>query len=129
MNKIIGTLLATSLLIGLIGNAQAGPDSRDWREHRPSYGHQYNQHHHYTPPRVERRHRPDWVAPAAMIALGGLAIGTAIHYSNASPAQPNYNYSAPPAPPAGQWYFCRSSGQYYPYTNACPEGWQAVPPH
>lgn len=35
--------------------------------------------------------------------------------------------SAPPAPQTNTWYYCGSSGQYYPYTQACPEGWQAVP--
>lgn len=44
-------------------------------------------------------------------------------------------YSAPvefapvPAPPlVNAWYFCRSVGQYYPYTQYCPEGWQLVAP-
>ena len=30
--------------------------------------------------------------------------------------------------PAGNWYYCASSTLYYPYTTACPEGWQAVAP-
>jgi hypothetical protein len=40
--------------------------------------------------------------------------------------QPAFN---PPAPanPAGAWYYCGSSAMYYPYTQACPEGWQTVP--
>ena len=31
--------------------------------------------------------------------------------------------------PAGNWYYCASSALYYPYTRACPEGWQAVAPN
>ncbi|MGE5470604.1 MAG: hypothetical protein ACM3X0_07405 [Bacteroidota bacterium] len=33
----------------------------------------------------------------------------------------------PPVTPANTWYYCASSAMYYPYTQACPEGWQAVP--
>jgi hypothetical protein len=36
-------------------------------------------------------------------------------------------YSVPARPVPENWYYCRSSAMYYPYTNACPEGWQAVP--
>jgi len=25
------------------------------------------------------------------------------------------------------WYYCASAHAYYPYTQACPEGWQRVP--
>lgn len=32
-----------------------------------------------------------------------------------------------PVDAAGSWYYCGSSAMYYPYTQACPEGWQAVP--
>ena len=34
---------------------------------------------------------------------------------------------SPPPPSANNWYFCQSSAMYYPYTQACPEGWRAVP--
>jgi hypothetical protein len=34
-----------------------------------------------------------------------------------------------PAPAEGQWwYWCQSAKGYYPYVNACPEGWQRVAP-
>jgi hypothetical protein len=40
------------------------------------------------------------------------------------PAAP---YAAPSAAPAtGTWYFCPSSGSYYPYVQTCPDGWQTV---
>ena len=49
-----------------------------------------------------------------------------------------YNYLATPpaltlAPPvvaqvpAAYWYYCPVAKAYYPYVNACPSGWQAVP--
>jgi len=37
-------------------------------------------------------------------------------------------YAAPPAAPAtAYWYFCPSSGSYYPYAQTCPDGWETVP--
>lgn len=48
-------------------------------------------------------------------------------YVEAPPAE-----SAPadaPAPGASgaTWYYCKSSGIYYPYAQTCPEGWLQVP--
>ncbi len=100
MNKIVSILLATSLAIGLTGNASAGSDQRDWHDHRPSHSQRYDQDQHT--PRGERHRGRDWIAPAAIIALGGLAIGTALHYSRTPPPAPAYIYEAPPAPAASQ---------------------------
>ena len=37
-------------------------------------------------------------------------------------------YATPPAAPAtAYWYFCPSSGSYYPYVQTCPDGWETVP--
>ena len=38
-------------------------------------------------------------------------------------------YAPPAAAPAqaGYWYFCPSSGSYYPYVQTCPDGWETVP--
>jgi hypothetical protein len=38
-------------------------------------------------------------------------------------------YTTPPTTPAraGYWYFCPSSGSYYPYVQTCPDGWETVP--
>ena len=51
---------------------------------------------------------------------------------------PAYYYPPPPAyieqgpAPAEQgsqyWYYCPSARAYYPYVDACPEGWQRVSP-
>ena len=80
-------------------------------------------HHHH--------HGNDWVVPAAVLAITGLAVGAAL--SEPRP-QPQPVYVAPPPPPIrvqpapGVWYYCNSSGQYYPYVDYCPEGWQPVSP-
>ena len=42
--------------------------------------------------------------------------------------QPIYQLTPVPQPaPYATWYFCASSGKYYPYVAVCPEGWKAVP--
>ena len=123
MKTIASTLLAITLSVGLTGQASAGPD-RHWRnDHRPQIN--YQQHHYHAPPRHKRHHhRRAWVVPAAVLTIGGLAIGTALYHA----PQP-YMADRMPPPPGDNWFYCRSSGQYYPYTQACPEGWQAVRPH
>lgn len=122
MKTITSTLLALTLSIGLTGQASAGPD-RHWRnDHRPQINHQH--HHYHAPPRHKKHHhRKDWIAPAAVLTIGGLAIGTTLYHA----PRPHIAHRAPP-PPGNNWFYCRSSGQYYPYTQACPEGWQAVRP-
>lgn len=73
----------------------------------------------------------------------GAAVDTALWYSYARPVYPYPNPYVPPtaaayvqapapvvaAPPAqpSMWYFCASSGKYYPYASSCPEGWRPVP--
>jgi hypothetical protein len=80
-----------------------------------------------------------WAGLALFSAFAGLAI---LAESNRPPyADPYYGapvYGGPTlfieqqpnaSPyPAGNWYYCNSSALYYPYTKACPEGWQAVAP-
>lgn len=124
MNKTNRLLVAATLAIALIGNAQAGDYRRHGHDHRPPHHYKYKHHHHHHAPRVVRHHHHDWIAPAAVLTLGGIAIGTAISHL---PTAPRPVYGAPP-PPTGNWYYCGSSDQYYPYTRACPEGWQAVSP-
>jgi len=86
---------------------------------------------------------PGWLAPLLVLGVAGAIISAA----ERQPAQtvfvsppvtyvpPAQVYVAPPvvlAPPAPApmqyWYFCKSAGQYYPYTPSCPEGWQRVSP-
>lgn len=82
-----------------------------------------------------------WAGLAVFGALAGLAIMAEssrpvyVDPYNAGPAyapQEVYVEGQPEAGvlqanPAGAWYYCASSAMYYPYTKACPEGWQAVP--
>ncbi|MES2948265.1 MAG: hypothetical protein V4858_06965 [Pseudomonadota bacterium] len=104
-------------------------------------GHYQGRHHNYQ----HRHHDSSWVAPLLFLGLAGAVIGAAASQQSA-PAptyveppvtyvQPAPTYVAPavvvPAPPpqpVNAWYFCRSVGQYYPYTQNCPEGWQLVSP-
>lgn len=88
-------------------------------------------HHH-----GDRHYRGyGWAAPAAVLAITGIAAGiAAANYYAPEPAYvaPQPVYVAPPraiysAPLAGYWNYCGSAGQYYPYVNYCPEGWQPVP--
>lgn len=122
MKKFATLLLSATLLATSIGAAHA-----DWGRHRdfrpPEHFHHHHHHHHH-----ESR---NWIGPAAILAITGLAIGAAAYgnaYAQPAPvyAQPEPIYTAPP-PSGGVWYYCGSSAQYYPYTQACPEGWQAVP--
>lgn len=124
MKKTTALCLALSLTLGTAGTAQA-----DWERHGGHRGPSYEHRHHHG-----HRGGPNWVGPAALLAITGLAIG-AVAYSQAAPAQV---YSAPAyAPPprpvqiqpeSGNWYYCDSLVQYYPYVRHCPEGWQAVMP-
>lgn len=92
-------------------------------------------------------HGGDGVSPWAGLAVFGALAGLAIVAESSRPvyvdpynAEPAYapqrfyiegqpEAGVTPASPAGAWYYCVSSAMYYPYTKACPEGWQAVPAH
>lgn len=95
----------------------------------------YRGHHHHS------GGSSAWAGVAVVGALAGLAIMAERNrpvYVEPYYGQPVYRaparvYEAPPvyvaAPPvtSNVWYFCQSSAMYYPYTQACPEGWQTVP--
>ena len=127
--KLHNALSLTLLLsVSLIGNAMADRGGhhydRGYRDHGGYRG-------HYSAPQQHHNHGRNWGVPAAVLAITGLAIGAAA-YQNYQ-ARPAYVYSAPPQPVApppdsGNWYFCNSSGNYYPYVQFCPEGWQPVAP-
>ncbi len=129
MKKSVALLLSASLLAGSIGSAQA-----DWDHRREHYGRPpayYQQQHHQ---QHNHHHRNNWVGPAAVLAITGLALGAAAYNNSYTAPAPVYVEAAPapvyvaaPPPRPRLWYYCGSSGQYYPYTNVCPEGWQAVP--
>lgn len=102
------------------------------------YGHRHNGY--YGPPAHHHGHHHHqkyrWGAPAAALAITGLAAGVAAAAWYATPRpvyvapQPVYVQPPPvvvPAQPAGgYWHYCPSAGGYYPNVNYCPEGWQAV---
>lgn len=114
MKKFSALCIAALLALSATTSAQA-----DWGRHG---GHHHRGHQHH-------RGGSGWVGPAAVLAITGLAVGAAV--ASQSYYAPAPVYSPPPRPMPqpgyGTWYYCGSSGQYYPYTNACPEGWQAVP--
>lgn len=113
MKKIATLCIAATLALTATTSAQA-----DWGRHHG--GHRHHGHHHSG---------GNWVGPAAVLAITGLAIGAAVASQNYYAPAPVYSAPPRPMPPVGYdtWYYCGSSGQYYPYTDACPEGWQAVP--
>ena len=66
----------------------------------------------------------NWVAPLVALGVAGAVISAT---SRPAPTyvEPSVTYY-PPQPAPSVSYFCGSSGQFYPYTSYCPEGWQLV---
>ncbi len=103
------------------------------------YGRGYSQPSRHRGP-VVRASGGDWLAPLLFIGLVGAALSASANNTNQPAPEPVYaapprmvepppvRYEAPAPPPAPTytWYFCRSVGKYYPYTQYCPEGWQPV---
>jgi len=128
MKTIISSIsIALCLMLGV-----STPALADRGHHRD--GHRS----HYAPPQVHHRgHHHDyrWAGPAALLAITGIAAGIAA--SNYYAPEPVYVTPRPvpvvPAPAVlsstatNYWNYCGSAGQYYPYVNDCPEGWQPVP--
>lgn len=133
MKRTISLCTAALLGLGLATQATAGPGHE--RGHHPGFergpGRHFQSpprhHHHYAPPPRQhhnhhRHERRDWIGPAAVLTIGGLALGSALYYNQQR--EPVVVYQS--SPPDGNWFYCRSSGQYYPNTQACPEGWVTV---
>jgi hypothetical protein len=136
--KTVSKFIAVAMLIGTMGS-NAIADSQ--RGHYPQ-----GQHRSYQ----GRGHDSGWVAPLLFLGLAGAVIGAAasqqsspqptyvqpmVRYERLAPVYAAPEYNAPvgmtqtPQPqPVNAWYFCKSVGQYYPYTQYCPEGWQLVAP-
>ena len=124
MKKMISLCLAALLTLGASTSALADRGRHEgYRHHNHHNHHQHNSHHY--------RSGSNWAGPAALLAITGLAVGAAA-YSSQVHSTPVY--VAPPPrpvqvlPDSGNWYYCGSSGQYYPYVRHCPEGWQEVMP-
>ncbi len=113
-------------------------DGRDWdRGHFP--------HHDYRRDDFPRWHEGHWHHGYHEGWLGWWWVVAGAWYFYTAPVypipEPTYPATsviiqqtpAPPAPaassppPAQNWYYCSSSRNYYPYVNACPEGWKIVP--
>nr|WP_315488356.1 hypothetical protein [uncultured Rhodoferax sp.] len=129
--------LTVALLTLVMASSALADRPRGPYSHHPHRG-QYERHHNNT---------PNGVAPLLFLGLAGAVMGAAASQPSPPPPQAVYVpppityvqpapvYVAPPvampapAPqPAHAWYFCRSVGQYYPYTPNCPEPWQLVSP-
>lgn len=114
--------LALSVAIGTSSTAQA-----DWGRHDEHRSNRHERHHKNHD--HDYRQRSNWVGPAAILAITGLAIGAAAYsQANAAPAYIAPPQPVQPPPDSGNWYYCDSSGQYYPYVRHCPEGWLPVMP-
>lgn len=111
MKKLLQTLGLVIAMAGVSGQALAHGGYPGWQHPRHEHGY---------------RSGGNWVAP--LIALG---VAGAVWSAAARPA-PTYVAPAvtyyPPQPAPSASYYCASSGQFYPYTSYCPEGWQLVQP-
>jgi len=117
MGKLITAVVVALSLLATSAHADRGYDHRGYSHHGGGGS--------------------GWAGLAIFGALTGLAIMAdrtrpvyvdPYYVGPVYPQQPVYVEQAPaPANSAGVWYYCGSSAMYYPYTQACPEGWQAVP--
>jgi hypothetical protein len=106
----------------LLISAMSGSAVADHGYQSPAYHH----HHHGD------GYHSDWVGPLLFFGITAAALAAAAQQQ--PPLETAYVLPAPavtapqvaPAP-VGVWYFCRSSGQYYPYVRSCPEAWELVP--
>ncbi len=134
--KAVQKTVAVVLLVAAMGSSALA----DGRGGNFPYGQQRSYQSH--------NHGGGWVAPLLFLGLAGAVIGAAANQQQSPPPivyvqppvtympaavtyvqpAPTYIAPAPPPQPVNTWYFCKSVGQYYPYTQYCPEGWQLVSP-
>jgi len=133
--KVVPKTLMVALLVAAMGGSALADGPRGYYPHGPQRSYQ------------SHNHGGGWIAPLLFLGLAGAVIGAAASQPSAPPpvyvqppvtyvppavtyVQPAPTYVAPAAPPqpVNAWYFCKSVGQYYPYTQYCPEGWQLVSP-
>ena len=113
MKKIFVTVITSLSLVALPAYADHGYERRNYQHHNDRSS--------------------MWAGVAVIGAIAGLAILADQNrpvYTAPAYVEPVYqapvNY-ARPQPASNVWYYCPSSAMYYPYTKACPEGWEAVP--
>lgn len=134
MNTPTATMKTTLRTLCLTLAIATAPAFAGHGRHDGHYGYYGPPRHHA--PHYKHHHGPRWGAPAAALAITGVAAGIAAATWYAAPRPvyvPPPPVYAPPRPayavPAdGYWNFCASAGQYYPYVRYCPEGWQPVYP-
>ena len=112
MKKILQTLGLVIAMAGVSGQALADGGHHGW-EHPRHGGHGH-------------RSGGNWVAPLIALGVAGAVWSAAARPAPTHVAPPVTYYPPQPAPSAS--YYCASSGQFYPYTSYCPEGWQLVQP-
>ena len=133
--KTTTTSLCIVLGLALGCSTPALADRGDYRgdyrgDHRGYYAPPQHDHH-----RGHHSRGYGWAAPAAVLAIAGIAAGVAAsnyyapRQAYVAPAQPVYVAPQPVyvEPPSAFWNYCGSLGQYYPNVRHCPEGWQLVP--
>lgn len=135
--KVVPKTLMVALLIAAMGSSALANGPRGHYPHGPQRSYQ------------SHGNGGGWIAPLLFLGLAGAVIGAAAREPSPPPTvyvqppvtyvppavtyvqpAPTYMAPAPAAPPqpVNAWYFCKSVGQYYPYTQYCPEGWQLVSP-
>lgn len=112
MKSITKTIISILLIGAVSSNALA---DRGWNHHR------YDDR-----PRHEHRNRSDWVGPLVLLGIGAVALTAITSQPDPAPVYVAQQRAYPPPQPPSAGYFCQSVGQYYPYTQYCPEGWQLV---
>lgn len=123
---LLGAVLASNAFAGPGGRTGGVAGARHWGGHAPAVPHQgYRGRAHIGP------------GIGAGLFLGLLLAAPLLYdpwryypnpYPFIVPSDPGMIAPEAPAPQAHWWYYCGSAGAYYPYVNACPEGWQKVPP-
>ncbi len=103
MNKILVSLIAAAMLLGVTSSASA---------HGGRGGYYYSGH--------GGGWRGAW-APFAAGAVAGVVVANAYHRPAPVYYAPQYY---PPQPQTAA--YCPENGLYYPQTQACPSGWQRV---
>ena len=126
MPKLLTTLIVSLTLITSPAYAEHGYN-RD-RGHRDHGHHERYKHHSHD--KHDNDNSSVWAGVALIGAIAGLALLADRNeptYNQPSYVEPAYPSYTPPQAASNVWYYCQSSRAYYPYTRACPEGWQAVP--
>ena len=125
MPKLLTALILSMSLVTSPVYAEHGHNRDRDRGH-----HDHGHHQRYKHDKHDDDNSSAWAGVALIGAIAGLALladRDEPTYNQPSYAEPAYPSYTPPQPAANVWYYCQSSGAYYPYTRACPEGWQAVP--